>query len=78
MPSTYKRIDFEEILKIKNFIKVGLIISKIASRVVDFSRAAITLELHLNARVDCGAVKKTVVRHTYEPHQAEKKYSSQI
>ncbi|MFH0349244.1 helix-turn-helix domain-containing protein [Leuconostoc citreum] len=50
MPSTYKRIDFEERLQIKNFIDAGLSNSEIARR-LHRSRAAITLELQRNARV---------------------------
>ncbi|GEK60950.1 IS30 family transposase [Leuconostoc citreum] len=72
MPTTYKRIDFEERLQIKNFIDAGLSNSEIARR-LHRSRAAITLELQRNARVVLWRGKKTVVRHTYEPHQAEKR-----
>lgn len=66
----YKRISFEERLQISNYIKDGLSNSEIARR-LKRSRAAITQELQRNARVIVWRGKKTTLRHTYEPRQAE-------
>lgn len=66
----YKRLDFEERLQISNFIRDGLSNSEIARR-LHRSRAAITQELQRNARVIVWRGKKTTLRHTYEPRQAE-------
>lgn len=66
----YTRISFEERLQIKNLIDLNLSNSEIARR-LHRSRSAITQELQRNARVVTWRGRKTIVRHTYEPRQAE-------
>ncbi|MCK8605661.1 IS30 family transposase [Leuconostoc citreum] len=72
MVKEYRRMTLDERLQIKNYIDMDLSNSEIAKR-LHRSRAAITLELQRNARVVTWRGKKTTVRHTYEPLQAQKR-----
>lgn len=69
---SYKHFDYAERIKLKTFIDEGYTNAEIARRLYR-SRASITQELKRNARVVTWKGKTKILRHTYEPVQAQRR-----
>lgn len=69
---SYKHFDYAERIKLKTFIDEGYTNAEIAIRLYR-SRASITQELKRNARVVTWKGKTKILRHTYEPVQAQRR-----
>lgn len=74
---SYKRLTFTERVQIKHMIDDGKTNSEIARR-LERPRATITQELKRNARVITWRGKTKILRHTYEPVQAERRAEYQL
>ncbi|MDV7703542.1 IS30 family transposase [Leuconostoc suionicum] len=70
--SKYARLDFSERVTIKNMIDDGKTNAEIA-RKLNRPRPTITHELKRNARVITWRGKSKILRHTYEPVQADRR-----